>query len=76
MLRSRPDISIKPADKHSASVVMSRHDYLARVMSHLQNMDFYCKLDKDPTKLYAEEITSTLQEMTDQKTINKETFHY
>ena len=45
-------------------------------MSHLQNTNFYCKLDEDPTELYAQEITSTLQRMTDRKTIDEETFHY
>ena len=37
-LCKRTDIVIKRADKGSATVVMSKDDYLTRVMSHLNNM--------------------------------------
>ena len=74
LLRSRSDIVIKPVDKGSATVVMLRQDYLAKVMSHLQNNEFYCRLDEDPTDRYAEEITSILKNMTNREVIDKETF--
>ena len=45
-LRTRTDITIKPADKGSATVVMSRLDYLVKVMSHLENKHFYQRLDE------------------------------
>ena len=60
-LRSRSDIVVKSADKGSVTVVMSRWDYLERIMSHLQNKEFYCRLDENPTDRYAEEITSFLK---------------
>ena len=37
LLKCRADIVIKPADKGSATVVMLRRDYLARVLGHLEN---------------------------------------
>ena len=76
MLRSRTDITIKPADKGSATVVMSRQDFLAKVMNHLEKKNFNRKLDEDPMERYAEEVTSFLQNMTDKQTINKEIFNY
>ena len=75
-LRSRSNIVIKPVDKGSATVVMSRQDYLDRVMSHLQNEEYYLKLDEEPTSRYAQEITCLLTEMTDRQVIDKETFKY
>ena len=39
-LHSRMGIIIEPADKGSAMVVMSKEDYLVKVMSHLQNTQF------------------------------------
>ena len=53
-LRKRTDIVIKRADKGSATVVMSKDDYLTRVMSHLNNMQFYEKLSDDPTEQFSE----------------------
>ena len=73
-LRKRTDIVIKPADKGSATVVMSKDDYLSRVMDHLNNTHFYEKLSDDPTERFTEEITSLLEEMKDKKVLEKETF--
>ena len=75
-LQTRADITNKPADKGSATVVMLRHDYLVKVMSHLENDNFYRRLDEDPTGRFAEEVTSALIDMTDKKTMNEETFDY
>ena len=76
LLRSRSNTVIKPADKGSATVVMSRQDYLDKVISHLQNEEYYFKLDEEPTSRYAEEITCFLTEMMDRQAIDKETFKY
>ena len=59
-LRKRTDIVIKPADKGSATVVMSKDDYLTRVMDHLDNTQFYEKLSDDPKERFSEEITSLI----------------
>ena len=45
-LRRRSDIIIKPADKGSATVVMSKNDNLKRVMQHLNDTQFYERLSK------------------------------
>ena len=76
LLRSRSDIVIKPVDKGSATLVMSKQDYLEKVMSHLQNEEYNLKLDKEPTSHYAKEITCLLREMTDRQVIDKQTFKY
>ena len=41
LLRTRTDITIKPAYKGSATVVMSRLDYFMTVVSHFENKNFY-----------------------------------
>ena len=76
LLRTPTDITIKPANKGSATVVMSRWDYLVKVMSHLENENFYRRLDEDPTERFAEKITSELYNMTDKHVNNKGIFNY
>ena len=70
------DIIIKQADKGSATVVMSKDDYLALVISHLDNTQFNEILSEDPTELFAEEITSILTEMKEKEILNKDTFDF
>ena len=67
---------IKPADKGSATVVMSRQDYLMKVMQHLDNRDFYERLEDDLTNQFAKETTSLLIYMMDRLIIDKETLNY
>ena len=67
---------IKPADKGSATVVMSRQDYLMKVMQHLDNRDFYERLDEDLTNQFAEAVTSLLIDMMDRQIIDKEVLNY
>ena len=47
-LNTRTDITTQPADKGSATVVMSRRDYFVKVLSHFENENFYQRLNKDP----------------------------
>ena len=75
-LRSRTDIVIKPADKGSATVVMSLEDYLAKVMHHLNNEQFYEKLQYDPTQQFSEDITALLADMFSRRVIDKHTFEF
>ena len=51
-LRARTDIVIKKADKGSATVVMSREDYISKVMCHLDDREYYRKLNEDPTIIF------------------------
>ena len=55
---------------------MSRLDYFVKVMSHLENKSFYQRLDEDPTKRFAEEVTFVSLNMTDRFSISSEMFHY
>ena len=52
-LSTRTDIIIKKADKGSATVVMSREDYVSKVMQHLNIEQHYKKLQEDPTELFS-----------------------
>ena len=73
-LRRRTDVVIKPDDKGSATVVMSKDDYLTRVMHHLDNIQLYEKWTDNPTEHFSEEITSLLEKMKEKRVLEKETF--
>lgn len=49
-LRKRTDITIKPADKGGAIVVMNTADYIEEALRQLNDRTFYRRLDADPTK--------------------------
>ena len=72
LLRSRSDIVIKPVDNGSTIVVMSRQDYLDKVMSHLQNEKFYMKVDEKPCCVMLKKLRVLLQKRrTDKLLIRK-----
>ena len=48
-LRQRTDIIIKPANKGSAVVVLSKEDYIKEADRQLNNHAHYQKLNADPT---------------------------
>ena len=70
-LRSRTDIVIKRADKGSATVVMSREQYIDEVMRQLNNHHHYEKLPGDPTELFFGEKKAFLEDMVSRHSINK-----
>ena len=72
-LRTRADIVIKKADTGSATVVMSREDYVSEVIRHLDNGDHYHKLDDEPTGCFGNEIQSRLPGMVSHHAIERET---
>ena len=72
-LRSRTDIVIKKADKGSATVVMSREDYIREVRRKLNQEENYRKLDDDPTDSFLQEIRCYLQHMVTRGVMDKET---
>ena len=55
-LRTRTDLIIKPADKGSATVVMSKKVYLAEAHRQLTNSRYYHKLDEDPTQQFSNQV--------------------
>ena len=72
-LQNRTDIVIKPADKGSAVVVMSREDYVAEANRQLSDDQYYHPLDTDPTETISSEIRSFLTEMAERGTIDSST---
>ena len=72
-LRQRTDIVIKPADKGSAVVVLSKEDYLKEADWQLNNQDYYQKLDVDPTHQYVSEVKSYINSMFTRGQIDKQT---
>ena len=72
-LRRREDIVIKPADKGSAVVVLSREDYIEKAQGLLNNADHYEKLPSDPTSTYAAEIKQFVISMFERRLITKHT---
>ena len=74
-LRTRNDIIIKRAEKGSATVVMSKEDYMTKVMQYLNNEQHHHKLDEDPTEQYAQEITF-LTNMVNCQVIDKDGYNY
>ena len=75
-LRARTDIIIKPADKGSATVVMSKEAYIREAERQLENETYYHKLDTDPTSIHATEISSFIQTMAENELISKDTEKY
>ena len=76
LLRQRTYIIIELADKGSATVVMARKDYLAKVMNHLDNTQFYEQLPYDPTERFSEEIRTCLINMLNRLVIDEDTFNF
>ena len=72
-LQNRSDIVIKPADKGSAVVVMSREDYVAEAHRQLGDIQYYHQLDKDPTEALSTEITELIEQMAERRSIDAPT---
>ena len=75
-LRRRRDIVIKPADKGSTVVVISKEDYINKVQQQLNDTNYYQKLNKDPTSSYITEIRRVVTMMFDKGLINKNTKNF
>ena len=75
-LRRRDDIVIKPADKGSATVVLSREAYLAEAHRQLSDTKYFARLDMDPTQEFAHNVSDLVREMMEANHINKETRKY
>ena len=72
-VRQRTDIKIKPADKGSAIVMMSKDDYIKEAHQQLNAQLYYQKLTVDPTPQYMSEIKCYVLSMFDRGLINKNT---
>lgn len=69
-LCERIDITIKPADKGGAVVVMDTIKYIAEADNQLNNSSFYKRLDADPTAQYKETLGSTIKALIKDKKIS------
>ena len=72
-LRQRMDVVIKPADKGSAVVFLSKEDYINEAEQQLNNHSPYVRLKTDPTPRSALEIKSFISSMFVNGQINKYT---
>lgn len=70
------DIIIKPADKGSATEILSKEAYVAEAFKQLSNTTYYKKLDTDPTNQCASNIFDFVQMMSNNHFINEETRKY
>ena len=62
-LRQRTDLVIKPADKGSAVVVLSKEDYIKEANRQLNESVYYRKLSADPTSQYSTEVKQCVDSM-------------
>ena len=75
-LISRTDLIFKNGDKGRALIVQSREQYLSQGYEYLQDLNFYQKLDHNPTNQYMEEINSFLSTMQQNGEISTEVFDF
>ena len=75
-LRKRQDIIIKPADKGSAVVVVSRDDYVAEVQRQLQNDLYYKKLETDCTADIMAKVSNAIAHLFNKNTIDRHVRKY
>ena len=70
------DIVIKPADKGSATVVMSFEYYVQEAERQLSNRNHYHPLDCDPTPVFTREVNTLLLQMRERNAIDEATQKY
>ena len=70
------DIVIKPANKGSTVVVLSKEDYIEEADRQLNNHSYYQKLGADPDFRYASEIKSFINSMFARGQIEKKNKNY
>ena len=56
--------------------MMLNDDYLARVMNHLSNTQFYEKIIEDHMEQFLEEVTSSLAKIVERQTQDRDTFDF
>ena len=71
-LRNVKEITIKPADKGGAVVVLNTTDYVTECNRQLNNTSYYLPLDHDPTNKYTKDIDVTLKRGVEDKEIDSD----
>ena len=69
-LHKRVGIVIKPADKGSATLILSFDDYVKEAEHQLSNSDYYLLLKDDPTTTFTAEINNFLHQMKEHNPID------
>ena len=72
-LSKNDNIVIKKADKGGSIVIMNREDYLKKVYEHLDNENYYRKINKDPTKDLITNINSFIESAVKHYHISRDT---
>ena len=75
-LKHGTNFVIKPADKGSGTVVMSRKDYMNECYRQLNDNKFYEKLDKDPTQTIDTRARILLGRLLKENEIDSDTYKY
>ena len=75
-LQSRANLIIKPADKGSATVVMSKEMYMTEAQRQLSDPKYYQKLTEDPTRESAGQVAGLVGEMADRRYITEDARKY
>jgi hypothetical protein len=65
-LKRNPSIIINPADKGSATVIVSKKNYIAEAERQLSNQKHYAKLDTPVYPQAAVRISATLDKLDEQ----------
>ena len=69
-------IKVVPADKGSAVVIWSKHDYLLEASNQLSDTNVCCKLNSNTLQKVNSEIKSVLRGMFNRKEIDQKTMNY
>ena len=70
-IRQRNDIVIKPADKGSTVVMLSKEDYIKEADWQLNESVFYRKLSADPTSQHSMEVKQFVDSVLQRRVIDK-----
>uniref|UniRef100_A0A8C5LUX9 Reverse transcriptase domain-containing protein n=1 Tax=Leptobrachium leishanense TaxID=445787 RepID=A0A8C5LUX9_9ANUR len=69
-LRCDPSITIKPADKGGALVIMNSKDYMKEIQRQLSDSETYRRLDRDPTSEIVGRISSLVKDALENQIID------
>ena len=72
-LQQNENITILPADKGRATVILDKEDYIEKCNEHLTSRP-YTKLKKDPTSSIVSKVTKKLMELRDNNLIEQQEY--
>lgn len=75
-IANNPSITCQKADKGGALVILDTEHYNKEMISHLNDVNTYGKLENDPTKEFMETLRTIINKAHDQGTINERTRNF